>query len=65
VRAEKVSGTTVVTRIDRLARSIKDLQDIMATLKARGATLMATEQPIDTTTTAAGKAFLDMLGGVR
>ncbi len=53
--------TLVVTRIDRLARSIKDLQDIMATLKERGATLMATEQPIDTTT-AAGKAFLDILG---
>jgi DNA invertase Pin-like site-specific DNA recombinase len=53
--------TLVVTRIDRLARSIKDLQDIVETLKQRGATLMATEQPIDTTH-AAGKAFLDMLG---
>ena len=51
----------VVTRIDRLARSIGDLQDIVRTLKARGATLRATEQPIDTST-AAGKAFLDMLG---
>ncbi len=51
----------VVTRIDRLARSIADLQDIVRTLKARGATLKATEQPIDTGT-AAGKCFLDMLG---
>jgi DNA invertase Pin-like site-specific DNA recombinase len=51
----------VVTRIDRLARSIGDLQDIVRTLKAKGATLRATEQPIDTGT-AAGKAFLDMLG---
>jgi DNA invertase Pin-like site-specific DNA recombinase len=51
----------VVTRIDRLARSIKDLQDIVHELKARGVTLQATEQPIDTST-AAGKAFLDMLG---
>ncbi len=51
----------VVTRIDRLARSIADLQDIVRTLKAKGATLKATEQPIDTST-AAGKAFLDMLG---
>jgi DNA invertase Pin-like site-specific DNA recombinase len=51
----------VVTRIDRLARSIGDLQDIVRTLKAKGATLKATEQPIDTST-AAGKAFLDMLG---
>jgi DNA invertase Pin-like site-specific DNA recombinase len=51
----------VVTRIDRLARSIGDLQDIVRTVKAKGATLKATEQPIDTST-AAGKAFLDMLG---
>ncbi|WP_018264114.1 recombinase family protein, partial [Methylobacterium sp. WSM2598] len=53
--------TLVVTRIDRLARSIGDLQDIVRALKAKGATLKATEQPIDTGT-AAGKAFLDMLG---
>jgi len=50
-----------VTRIDRLARSIGDLQDIVRTIKARGAALKATEQPIDTST-AAGKCFLDMLG---
>ena len=53
--------TLVVTRIDRLARSIGDLQDIVRGLKAKGVTLRATEQPIDTGT-AAGKAFLDMLG---
>ena len=51
----------VVTRIDRLARSLKDLQDIVHELKGRGVTLRATEQPVDTGT-AAGKAFLDMLG---
>ena len=51
----------VVTRIDRLARSVGDLQDIVRTIKAKGATFKATEQPIDTST-AAGKAFLDMLG---
>ncbi len=53
--------TLVVTRIDRLARSIADLQAIMAELKAKGAALRCTEQPVDTST-AAGKAFLDMLG---
>lgn len=53
--------TLVVTRIDRLARSIKDLQDIVHELNARSVTLKATEQPIDTRS-AAGKAFLDMLG---
>jgi predicted site-specific integrase-resolvase len=51
----------MVTRIDRLARSIGDLQDIVRALRAKGASLKATEQPIDTST-AAGKCFLDMLG---
>ena len=51
----------MVTRIDRLARSIGDLQDIVRAVKARGASLKAAEQPIDTGT-AAGKCFLDMLG---
>ena len=57
----RVGDTLVVTRIDRLARSIGDLQDIVHELKAKGAILRATEQPVDTST-AAGKAFLDMLG---
>lgn len=53
--------TLMVTRIDRLARSIRDLQDIVHELRQKGVALRATEQPIDTAT-AAGKAFLDMLG---
>ena len=57
----QAGDTLVVTRIDRLARSMGDLQDIVRTLRAKGAALRATEQPIDTST-AAGKAFLDMLG---
>ncbi len=55
------SNIAAVTRIDRLARSMKDLQDIVHELKGRGIALKATEQPIDTGT-AAGKAFLNMLG---
>lgn len=51
----------VVTRIDRLARSIGDLQHIVDAIREKGATLRATEQPINTST-AAGKAFLQMLG---
>jgi DNA invertase Pin-like site-specific DNA recombinase len=46
----------MVTRIDRLARSIGDLQDIVRAVKAKGAALKATEQPIDTST-AAGKCL--------
>jgi DNA invertase Pin-like site-specific DNA recombinase len=53
--------TLVVTRIDRLARSMRDLQNIVHELREKGAHLKATEQPIDTGS-AAGKAFLDMLG---
>ena len=48
--------TLVVTRIDRLARSIADLQVIVATLKAKGAALRTTDGM------AFGKCFLDMLG---
>ena len=51
----------VVTRIDRLARSIRDLQNIVYDLGKKGVTLSATEQPISTQTSA-GKCFLDMLG---
>lgn len=51
----------MVTRIDRLARSVGDLQDIVRTLRDKNVDLKASEQPIDTTT-AAGKCFLDMLG---
>jgi DNA invertase Pin-like site-specific DNA recombinase len=53
--------TLMVTRIDRLARSMCDLQILVRDLKAKGVTLKATEQNIDTSS-AAGKAFLDMLG---
>ena len=59
----RAGDTLVVTRIDRLARSLKDLQDIVHELKARGISLKATEQPVDTGN-AAGKAFLDMLGSL-
>ena len=50
----------VITRIDRLARSVLDLQTIVKQLNEKGVTLTATEQPIDTKT-ASGKCFLDML----
>jgi DNA invertase Pin-like site-specific DNA recombinase len=53
--------TLLVTRIDRLARSLGDLEGIVGQLRAKGAHLRATEQPIDTATPA-GRAFLQMLG---
>ena len=51
----------VVTRIDRLARSMRDLQNIVYELTERGVHLYATEQSINTSTPE-GKCFLDMLG---
>lgn len=53
--------TLMVTRIDRLARSVADLERIVGTLRQKNAHLRATEQPIDTSTPA-GIAFLQMLG---
>jgi len=53
--------TLMVTRIDRLARSVLDLEQLVLAVKAKGASLKATEQPIDTST-AAGTAFFQMLG---
>ena len=61
VNARQEPWTESLHRLFRLARSIGDLQDIVRAVKAKGASLKATEQPIDTST-AAGKAFLDMLG---
>ena len=40
--------TLLITRIDRLARSIGDPQDIIRTIKFTGASLRATEQPFNT-----------------
>src|SRR5688500_814224 len=51
----------MVTTVDRLARSVGELQDIVKVVRKKGAQLRATDQPIDTGT-AAGKCFLDMLG---
>ena len=51
----------VITRIDRLARSVLDLQLIVKELNDKGVILTATEQPIYTKD-ATSKCFLDMLG---
>jgi DNA invertase Pin-like site-specific DNA recombinase len=52
--------TLVITRIDRLGRSVLDLQLIVKQLQEKGVHLKATEQSINTGD-AAGKAFLGML----
>ncbi|UOG91527.1 MAG: recombinase family protein [Candidatus Thiothrix sulfatifontis] len=52
--------TLVFTKIDRLARSQRDLHNMVHDLEKRGVSIMALDQAIDTRT-AAGKAFLGML----
>ena len=49
------------TRVDRVARSVLDLQLIVKELTEKGVVLTATEQPISTKD-ATSKCFLDMLG---
>ncbi|MQY50078.1 helix-turn-helix domain-containing protein [Rhizobiales bacterium RZME27] len=53
--------TIVCTRIDRLARSLMDLEVIANTLRYKGIHLKATEQSVDTSTPE-GMAFFQMLG---
>ena len=52
--------TCYITRTDRLARSILDLQLIVKELTDKGVGLVATEQPISTKD-ATSRCFLDML----
>ena len=51
----------VITRVDRIARSVLDLQLIVKELTDKGVNITATEQPISTKD-ATSKCFLDMLG---
>ena len=53
--------TLVVTKLDRLARSVADLSRIVDLLAEKGASLRVLNAHIDTST-ASGKAFLSMLG---
>ena len=52
--------TLVITKIDRLARSARDLHNIVHDLESSNINLMVLDQSIDTRTPA-GKAFLGML----
>jgi DNA invertase Pin-like site-specific DNA recombinase len=50
----------IVTRLDRLGRSLRDLANIAGEIEAAGAHLVVTEQAVDTSTPA-GRAFFGML----
>lgn len=55
--------TLVVTKLDRLARSVAHLLTVMDTIKARGASLRILNMGIDTATPT-GKLMLTVLGGI-
>jgi len=52
--------TLVITKIDRLARSARDLHNLVHDLEKNGISLKVLDQSIDTSTST-GKAFLGML----
>lgn len=56
----RAGDTLIVTRLDRLGRSTKDLLEVGTWLRENGIDLKATEQPIDTST-AEGRMFYTIL----
>jgi len=54
----------VVTRLDRLARSTKDLLDIAEKLKEAGAGLRSLAEPLADTTSPAGRMVLTIFAGI-
>ena len=55
--------TLIVTKLDRLARSVAHLMDILGQLEAKGVSLRILAMGIDTSTPT-GKLMLTILGGV-
>ena len=55
--------TLVITKLDRLARSVRHLHEIVEQLKKKGAALQILNLGIDTNTPT-GKLMLTMLGGI-
>lgn len=56
--------TFVVTRLDRLARSMSDLRDIVDRLMAKGVEFKAIQQGAIDTSTSGGRLMLNMLAAV-
>lgn len=63
IRFARKGDVLMVTRLDRLARSVLDLNTISQELQTKGVDLIATEQNIDTTTPT-GRLMFNMLGAI-
>jgi DNA invertase Pin-like site-specific DNA recombinase len=59
-----IGDTVVVTRLDRLARSTKDLLNTLDTISKAGAKFKSLGDPWADTTTPHGKLLLTVLGGL-
>jgi DNA invertase Pin-like site-specific DNA recombinase len=64
VRALQPGDTLVTVRLDRLARSIRDLLHLLDQVKAAGARFRALDDPWCDTTTPQGELILTVMGGV-
>lgn len=61
--ANRASDQLVITKLDRLGRSLANLIELSGQLQARGVDLVVLDQGIDTST-AAGRMFFQMLGSI-
>jgi DNA invertase Pin-like site-specific DNA recombinase len=64
IKALKASDTLVVVRLDRLARSVRDLLRLLDDIKAAGASFRALDDPWCDTTTPQGELILTVMGGL-
>jgi DNA invertase Pin-like site-specific DNA recombinase len=63
LRFIRKGDTVVVTKLDRLARSMRDLLEIVDTIKSKGSELRILEMSLDTSS-ATGELMLNVLGSV-
>ncbi len=61
--ANRAGDQLVVTKLDRLGRSLENLIDLSNTLQGRGVDLVVLDQGIDTST-AIGRMFFQILGSI-
>jgi DNA invertase Pin-like site-specific DNA recombinase len=64
LKALRPGDTLIVVRLDRLARSVRDLLHLLDEIKAAGARFRALDDPWCDTTTPQGELILTVMGGL-